>query len=340
MPTEAKRCFRLALATALAVIGGFGTAIDMPYLAPLFAVLVGIGGAPPMGLGKVIPLTLVVTLVLGTGVWLAPLVEGFPVTGLLLVAVGVAISAWFSVGTANAAIGSLLAAGITLVSGFGVVSLALAQSLVSSMGMAFLIALLTYWAAYQCFPNPVHETVAATEAIETSRGVHSLRSVMMVMPAYLFFLINPLGHAPVMLKTVALSTNDSAKDTRLAARELLAATALGGFLGISVWIVLRFSPTLWMLTVWCALVMLFIGRHVYLHRGSNDVSLFWKDVGVTFFLILGPALADTTTGKDPYQAFAFRFGMLFGAAIYVVFVSFLLESVLGQKAVASQGQTY
>ncbi len=336
MPIEASRCFRLALATALAVLVGFGTAIDMPHLAPLFTVLVGISGAPPMGVAKIIPLSLVVALVLGTGIWLAPVVEGSPVTGLLLVAIGVAISAWFTVSSANAAIGSLLAAGITLVSGFGVVSLALAQSLVSSMAVGFGIAMLAYWVAYQCFPNPICAPSAPTEASKTARDIHVLRSVVLVMPAYIFLLINPLGHAPVMLKTVALSTSESARDARSAARSLLGSTTLAGVLGVGVWVVLRFSPTLWMLALWCTVVMLFVGRQVYLRASDMGTSLFWRDVGVTFFLILGPALADTDTGKDPYQAFAFRFAMLVLAALYVVIVGFLLETLVGRKPLVSQ----
>lgn len=339
MPIEARHCFRLALATALAVTGGFGAGIDMPYLAPLFTVLLGAAGAPPLGLTKVIPLTCVVAVVLGTGVWLAPLVVGFPMAGLLLVAVGVAISAWFTMGSANAAVGSLLAAGITLVSGFGVVSLALAQSLVSSMAVAFAMAMVAYWIAYQCFPDPHAGLPVSTDEPAESRDVHVLRSVALVMPAYLFLLVNPLGHAPVMLKTVALSTSNNTQDARLAARDLLSATALAGILGVAVWIVLRLSPTLWMLVLWCSLIMLFIGRHLYLHHGSKDVSSFWRDVGVTFFLILGPALADTSVGKDPYQAFAFRFAMLFGAAMYAVVVSFVLESLFSHKPSVSGAQT-
>lgn len=86
--------------------------------------------------------------------------------------------------------------------------------------------------------------------------------------------------------------------------------------------------------------MLFIGRHLYLNRSSNDVPLFWRDVGVTFFLILGPALADTSVGKDPYQAFAFRFAMLFGAAMYAVVVSFVLESLFSHKPSVPGAQTH
>ena len=49
MPIGAKRVFRLSLTVALSLAVAYGTAQTMPFIAPLFAFMLGAAPKPPMG---------------------------------------------------------------------------------------------------------------------------------------------------------------------------------------------------------------------------------------------------------------------------------------------------
>ena len=49
MHVEARRVFRLSLTMALALACAYGLALPLPFLAPLFALLLTAAPAPPMG---------------------------------------------------------------------------------------------------------------------------------------------------------------------------------------------------------------------------------------------------------------------------------------------------
>ena len=55
-------------------------------------------------------------------------------------------------------------------------------------------------------------------------------------------------------------------------------------------------------------------------------------------ILLGPAVADSMVGKDPYQAFAFRFGMFLLVALYA-WASMALLNRLGWLGVHRQEAT-
>ena len=62
--------------------------------------------------------------------------------------------------------------------------------------------------------------------------------------------------------------------------------------------------------------MIGLGRKLYVSNSTRFSQQFWIDVSVTMFILIGPAVADSAAGKDPYQAFLFRFGMFFLVAVY------------------------
>jgi len=147
MPIEparlaARRCYRLGGTVALALAIAYGSGISVPYLAPLLAFVMTVKPAPPMGFGKLAVVALVLAIILASGLVIAPLLHNVPLVAIVLVGLGLFVSAKLSLGGDRAAVGTLLAVGLTLVSAMGVLSLALAQAIVEALVVAFIIAVI------------------------------------------------------------------------------------------------------------------------------------------------------------------------------------------------------
>ena len=318
MPIEARRTFRLALTVALALFLSYGSGNSVPYFAPLLALFLTLKPAPPMPAGKLLVLAVALAIILGVGLVVAPLVQTYPPVGLTLVAVGLFLSSRISLAGENAAVGTLLAMGLTLISALGVVSLALAQTLVMMLVAAVVIAVVSQWLVYPFFPEPKGSeegAVVPPSEAEVS-PLRALRAVVVIMPAYLFLLINPTGHTPVMMKSILLAQSPDVRETRRSALELLGATLLGGLLAVLLWFGLKLSPQLELFALWILLAFILLGRKFYVPGATGLSEQFWLDTSVTMLILLGPAVADSMVGKDPYQAFAFRFGIFLLVAIY------------------------
>ncbi|MDA9580178.1 DUF2955 domain-containing protein [Luminiphilus sp.] len=320
MPIESRRTFRLALTVTVALVLAYGSGMSVPYFAPLLAFILTVKPAPPMPVGKLLILAVALAVILGIGLWVAPLVEQYAPVGLSLVALGLFVSSRLSLGGDKAAVGTLLAMGLTLISALGVVSLALAQTLVMMLVAAVVIAVVSQWIVYPFFPesdlNPEVLPAAQDSAEGVSEDTSALRAVVVILPAYLFLLINPTGHTPVMMKSIMLAQSPSVIEARQAAMELLGATVLGGFLAVLLWFGLKLSPRLDIFALLILWVMIGLGRKLYVSNSTRFSQQFWIDVSVTMFILIGPAVADSAAGKDPYQAFLFRFGMFFLVAVY------------------------
>ena len=320
MPIESRRTFRLALTVTVALVLAYGSGMSVPYFAPLLAFILTVKPAPPMPAGKLLILAVALAVILGIGLWVAPLVEQYAPVGFSLVALGLFVSSRLSLGGDKAAVGTLLAMGLTLISALGVVSLALAQTLVMMLVAAVVIAVVSQWIVYPFFPesdlNPEVLPAAQDSAEGVSEDTSALRAVVVIMPAYLFLLINPTGHTPVMMKSIMLAQSPSVIEARQAAMELLGATVLGGFLAVLLWFGLKLSPRLDIFALLILWVMIGLGRKLYVSNSTRFSQQFWIDVSVTMFILIGPAVADSAAGKDPYQAFLFRFGMFFLVAVY------------------------
>ena len=320
MPIEARRTFRLALTVTIALVLAYGSGISVPYLAPLLALILTLKPAPPMPLGKLLGLAVALAVILGVGLLIAPMVEQYAPVGLSLVAFGLFVSNRLSLGGDKAAVGTLLAMSLTLISALGVFSLALAQTLVTMLVAAVVIAVLSQWIVYPFFPETDVGPDAASSAEHSDGGVSentsALSAVVVILPAYLFLLINPTGHTPVMMKSIVLAQSPSVIEARQAAVELLGATVLGGFLAALLWFGLKLSPRLDIFALLILCVMIGLSRKLYVANATRFTQQFWIDASVTMLILLGPAVADSAAGKDPYQAFLFRFGMFFLVAVY------------------------
>ena len=73
MPIAAKRVFRLSLTVALALVVAYGSGQPLPFIAPMFAFMLGAAPKPPMGPKGLIGLVVILAVMLSTGLLLVPL---------------------------------------------------------------------------------------------------------------------------------------------------------------------------------------------------------------------------------------------------------------------------
>lgn len=332
MPIEARRTFRLATVVALSLALAYGLAMPLPFFAPLFALLLTAAPAPPMGLKGLLGLALVVTVTLGIGLLLTPLLDKYRVPAVLIIAAGLYLSTWVSIGLRKGLVGSLLAMGLTLIPAAGLVEYALAVTVVQALLIGIGIAVVSQWIVYPFFPEDLRTTkpkvTQPADAVDTTWI--SLRSVLIVLPPVLLAFSNPSLYMPLIMKSVLLSHQASEVNARTAGRELIGATFLAGVFAILLWFALKLAPNLWMFFLLMLLAGIFFAGKLYGVLRSRFSPSFWSDVVVNLLIMLGPAVEDSATGKDVYRAFAVRFALFIVVTLYAWTAIALLEWLRGR----------
>lgn len=327
LPVQARRVFRLGLTMALSLAAGYAIPLDLPYLAPLFALILTFKPAPPPGPKGLIQLIIVVLLTTGLGLLMIPLLLNYPASGVLIVAVSLYLSNYLAVNLNKGAIGTLLAMGIALISAAGTLSFVLAQTLVEGLALGIGIAVICQWLVYPFFPEDAVGSGAGAEAggDPVSSNWIALRATLIVIPAWLFALTNPAANLPVIMKSVTLGQQSSVTNARTAGRELLGSTFLGGCFAIVFWWALGVVTNLWMFTLWMLMCGIYFACKLYGVIASRFPPSFWINALVTLLILLGPAVQDSATGKDVYKAFAVRMGMFIAVTVYAWAAIVLLE---------------
>jgi len=156
---QARRVFRLSGTIALSLGIAYAMALPLPFLAPVFALVLAVKPAPPMGWKSLLGLLLLVLLTLGVGLLLIPMLIEYGMTGLLLVAVGLYFSAYITVHMGKALVGTFLTVGFTLISAAGTLSFALATTVIQSLVLGIALAVVCHRLVYLLFPeDPITRT--------------------------------------------------------------------------------------------------------------------------------------------------------------------------------------
>ncbi len=326
MPLGARRIFRLSLTVALALAAGYALALPLPFLAPLFAMLLTAAPAPPMGPKGLLGVTLVVMITTAVGLILIPLLTNYPVAAVLIVALGLFFSTYLTVNMGKALLGTFLTIGFTLISAAGMVDYSLAVAVIQAMVLGIAVAIICQWLVYPWFPEDPGRAAAkpAGELAPRSNWI-ALRTALIVLPAYLLALANPSMYLAIIMKSVSLGQQGSMLSARDAGRELLGSTFLGGCFAVLFWFGLKIWPTLWMFFLWMLLFGIFFASKLYQISASRFPASFWLNVWMTMLILLGPAVEDSATGKDVYAAFAVRMGLFVAVTLYAWLAIFSLE---------------
>jgi len=328
MHIQARRIFRLSLTTALALAVAYALAVPLPFLAPLFAIMLVAKPSPPPGLKGLFKLVLLVLLTLGVGLLLIPMLQHYPVAALLIVALGLYFSSYLTVNLGKGLVGALLTVGFTLISAAGTVDYALATTVIQSLVLGLVISIVCSWLVYPWFPeDPAGEQPPAASASSEEQSTWiALRAALIVLPVYFLTLTNPLIYMPTLMKSVSLGQQGSLVDARSAGRELLgSSTFLAGCFAVLFWGLLGLSTNLWMFFWWMLLFGVYFASKLYRLIATRYPASFWLNVATTMLILLGPAVEDSAGGKDVYMAFAVRMGLFVAVTLYAWLAVYLLE---------------
>ena len=331
MPTERtardQRALRLATGTALCLAASFGLALPIPFLAPVLALLFLATLNQPLPLKAGVALALVAMLTTGIGLLLIPLLRYYPVSGLLLIGLGLFVVFRFGLRGGNNLIVTFLVIGLTMISAAGFASFDLALMVIGALVKGLLLAVIVVTLSHGLFPEPANTPPAPAALTLPAEDVDrvALRATLIVLPAFLLALIDPARYLPIILKAVSLGQQSSTTTVRNAGRELLGSTLLGGALAILFWWALSLFVHLWMFFLWMLLFGLVLARKLYALSPTRFSPGFWLNSLITLIILLGQSVQDSAAGKDVYTAAAVRMGLFILVTLYACLMVYLLE---------------
>ncbi|MWV16131.1 DUF2955 domain-containing protein [Pseudomonas sp. L-22-4S-12] len=322
-----QRALRLACGTALGTALGFGLALPLPFLTPMLVLVLLALSNQPLGLKGGLSLALVVALTCGSGLLLSPLLNHSPVSGVLLVALGLFFSFRFALRGGSGLLSTLQVVGLTMVSAAGTASLALGQEVVEALIKAVLLTTLCVTIGHWLFPEPAGLAPAVKPApMANARSSWiALRAMLVVMPAWLLALIDPASYMPLVMKSANLGQQVCGTSARDAGRELLGSTLLGGALAIAFWALLSILPHLWLFFLLMLLFVLLMARRLYRLASTRFGASFWLNTCSTLIILLGQSVQDSASGKDVYTAFAIRMGLFILVTLYACAAVYLID---------------
>jgi len=334
IPIAARRVFRLSLSISLSLALAYSMSMDLPYLVPVLAFMLGMQPVPPIGFKGLISLLLMITITMGTGLILSPMLMQYPLSAFLIITLGLYWSASLTINRGKVLLGMFLTIGLTLISSTAYVNHQIAVILLENFLLAIVIVVLSQWLIYPFFPEletPKEQSqeqpkVTLKNDVLDAKWL-SIRSTLTVLPAFFLALTNPLSYLPIILKIVSLAQQTSEISIRDAARELLGSTLLGGCFAILFWFLLDLVTNLWMFASWMLVFAIFLTSKFYKVFTSRLSAEFWQNTFVTMVILLGPAIEDSANGKDVYSNFAIRMGLFVAVSLYAFFTVYLLETI-------------
>jgi hypothetical protein len=326
----------MALSLALA----YGFATPLPFLAPVFALVLTATPAPPMGPKSLLGLLLVVSITLGVGLALTPILRNYPWTGVMMIATGLFASTYLGVGLGKGPVSTLLTIGLTMIPAAGLVEHALAQSVVEALLIGISVAIACQWVVYAFVPE---DKVVARPPKPPATDVQqatwiALRTMLIVLPPVLLAFTNPSLYMAIIMKAVMLGQQGSAVSARAAGTELLGSTFLGGAFAILFWFALQPWPVLWMFSLWMLLFGVYLGATLYRVLPTRFPPSFWLNVGVTMLILIGPAVEDSS-GGDVRVAFVQRFSLFAAITVYAWVAILVLERLRAIRSARRVGAT-
>lgn len=320
MPIELRRlrALRLAWGVALCLAASFGLGLPIPILAPVFALLLLAMRSQPLPLRAAPLLAVLVLLACGSGLLLIPLLRHAPVSGVLLVGVGVFLVLRYALKGGNGLLANLLVIGLTMIAAAGTGDFTLALSVVEALAKGMLLAVLGSAVAHVLFPEPLDAPAQPSPPSLASVDVSwvALRATLIVMPAFLLALIAPDQFMPLIMKSVSLGQQAEETRARHASRELIGSTLLAGVLAILMWGALSVFVHLWMFFLWVLLFTLWQARRLYRVVATRHSPGYWVSCLTTMLILLGQSVQDSAGGQDVYRAFAVRMALFLAVSVY------------------------
>jgi hypothetical protein len=322
-----QRALRLAVGVALGTALGFGLALPLPFLTPVLVLFLLAMSNQPLGLKGSLILALVVGLTCSCGLLLLPLLRHSPPSGVLLVALGLFLCFRFALRGGSGLVANLMVVGLTLITAAGTASMALGQEVLIALVKAALLTGLCVSLVHALFPEPIGlpPAPAPTPASDPLSSWIALRATLVVVPTWLLAMVDPASYLALIMKAVSLGQQTCVTNARMAGRELLGSTLLGGLLAIALWSLLSILPHLWLFFLLVLLFVLLLARRLYQLTRTRYSASFWLNTAITLLILLGQSVQDSASGKDVYTAFAVRMCLFILVTLYAYLAVLLID---------------
>ncbi len=262
--------------------------------------------------GLVIGSLLIVTMT--GGILMVPLLTYYALPGVLLTALLLYQLILMGL-SGKATLSMLLVVAIAVIPIAGLIEQALAMGLAQMLGIGFITGTLVNGLAVALFPPPPGPPQPRESPAVSSPHVRALRAVIIVLPVWLLALSHPTFYIPAVMKTVTLAQQATTLTTKTSGKELVLSTLLGALLALGLWFGLSLWPSLLMLVLW-------LSRSVCGWPGGwfvwcrDGFPSFWSNVWITALILFGPAIQDSSSGKDVWTAAAMRCALYLIIALY------------------------
>ncbi len=327
-----RRILRLALGTALSLAFSQIAAWQLSFLAPVFSLVLLATPlpAPTLKSGIKLVLALLLPLVLGA-LTLLPFLEHLRPVGVLLVALALFYSFYFTSRGGAAVLGTFMTIGLTLVVTIGSVSIDMLSAVAQGLALGAIFGLIFVSIAHALLPDlPAGAgsvggsapTPAKPEPKEARRK--ALRALLVTFPMTLLFLLSSasVSYVAVMIKVAAMGQQASVDSSREMGRSLLESTLWGGLGAVIAWQILSIWPALLLYSLLIGLAGLLFGPRIFQGQGMHPKFSMWSYAYLTMIVVLAPALLDSQSGSAA------------GAAFYSRLLLFVVIAVYGSIAVA------
>ena len=343
-PAAARRILRLALGTTLCLLFSQVMAWPLSFIAPVLTLTILATPLPPLsfkkGVGAVI--AMLAPMLIG-GAVLLPFLEHMRAAGILLVALGLFYTFYFTARGGPPVLGTFMTIGLTVIVTVGSVSPEFLKLLIQCLGVNAVVGIAFTWLAHALLPDlPPDPAVAGMKKPAPPRpdpaqaGRKALRSLVIVLPVAVTFLF--MSGSPsftvVMIKVATMGQQASVDDSRQMGRSMLESTLWGGVGAIVAWNVMALWPSLAMYCLLVALAGLIYGRWIFagpmVHPKFQTASYAF----LTMLVILAPAVLDGAGGSDAGGAFWTRLGLFVVIAIYGTLSVWLFDALWPDRASA------
>ena len=319
---RARRIARLAAGTALALWVSQAVAWPLSFVAPILAmVLLSLPVSRPPGAFFVKIVAALVGSVYASFLFL-PLLLHQPIAGLLLVGLALFHTFYLTARGKPAVLGTFLTIGITVTVALGSVSVDVLLAVAEGLATGALVGAGIAWLMHVMLPDPPLERQPPKPAAPAPPypARRALRSLVVVLPVTIFFLLSPASASNVgaMIKVASMGQEASGAAAGSAARSLLLSTVTGGVAAVIAWEILAIWPSLFLYTLVVATASLWFAGRMFRGAGPAPDAGTWMYGLLTMIVILAPAVLDAQVGTAAGASFYDRLGMFVAASLYGV----------------------
>ena len=320
-----RRTLRLGFGLGLSLLFSQVVNWDISFIAPIVTMFLLATPMPVPSLKQGIGVLLLLLLPIFAGMALIPFLYYARWAGVILVAIALYYSFYFTAKGGSPVVGTFFTIGLTLIVTVGSVSIDLLLMLINGLSLGVVFGLLFVWVAHAALPDiPVNPELLPAQARPTSGkstaeiNRDAMRAMLVTFPIALILLFssNSLGYIVVMMKTAAMGQQASSSESREMGKSLLQSTLFGGAAAILAWQWLSIWPNIIPYTLLVAITALIFGRRIFKGFALDANASTWNYGLLTFLVILLPAVTDSQTGSAAGESFYLRLALILLIAVY------------------------